>query len=98
MSLPGFLLLLLVAAVSGSLGMLLAGYSRGGCLASILFGFIGAYVGWWIAQQFRLPAFFVLNIDGEPFPIVWAVIGAALVAAAVGLLFRSRRSGYRRTY
>ena len=42
MSLVGFLILLLIAAVAGALGQALAGYSVGGCLASILIGFVGA--------------------------------------------------------
>jgi uncharacterized membrane protein YeaQ/YmgE (transglycosylase-associated protein family) len=90
MSVLGFLLLLVIAAISGSLGQALAGYSRGGCLASILMGFIGAYLGMWIAREFNLPTFFVLNIDGQNFPVVWSIIGSALFAAVLGLLFRRR--------
>jgi uncharacterized membrane protein YeaQ/YmgE (transglycosylase-associated protein family) len=91
MSLLGFLVLLLVAALAGSLGQAIAGFSRGGCLVSILVGFVGAYIGLWLAQQFNLPMIFVLNIDGEPFPLVWAVIGSAIFAALLALLFRSER-------
>lgn len=36
MSLLGFIMLLLVAAIAGSLGQALAGYSRGSCVISIL--------------------------------------------------------------
>ena len=36
------LILLIVAAVCGSLGMAISGFSRGGCLMSIALGFIGA--------------------------------------------------------
>jgi hypothetical protein len=32
----------------------------------------------------------VLTIDGEPFPVVWAVIGSALFAGVLGLLARQR--------
>lgn len=91
MSLVGFLVLLLVAAIAGAIGQALAGFSRGGCLVSIAMGFVGAYLGLWIARQFGLPTFFVLNIDGEPFPLVWAIIGSALFAAVLSLLFRPRR-------
>ena len=90
MSLLGFLVLLVVAAIAGSLGQALGGYSRGGCLVSILLGFVGAYLGLWLAQQFNLPAIFVLNIDGQPFPLVWAIVGAAIVAALLSLLLRPR--------
>lgn len=95
MSLMGFLVLLLVAAIAGAIGQAIAGFSRGGCLASVFVGFVGAYLGMWLAQQFGLPELFVLNIDGQPFPVVWAIIGAALFAAVLSLLFGR---GYRRTY
>ena len=42
MTFGGFLLLLLIAAVSGSIAQALVGYSRGGCIVSIVLGFIGA--------------------------------------------------------
>jgi uncharacterized membrane protein YeaQ/YmgE (transglycosylase-associated protein family) len=90
MSLLGFIILLLVAAIAGSLGQTLAGYSRGGCVISILVGFIGAFVGLWLARQLGLPEIFVLIIDGEPFPVVWAIIGSALFAGVLGLLARQR--------
>ena len=72
----GFIILLLIAAVCGSLGQALAGYSLGGCLISIVVGFVGAWLGLWIARQVGLPEVLVVNVQGEPFPIVWAVIGS----------------------
>ncbi len=90
MTLISFLLLLLIAAIAGAAGQSLAGYSLGGCLASIVVGFIGAYLGMWIAGQFGLPTFFVLDVGGEAFPVVWAVLGSALFAFVVGLLTRGR--------
>ena len=90
MSLIGFVILLAIAAVAGALGQALAGYSIGGCLASILIGFVGAWIGTWIAGQLGLPAFFTVNVEGQPFPIVWAIIGAALLSFIFGLLGRRR--------
>lgn len=90
MTLLGFIVLLIVAAIAGALGQALGGFSRGGCIVSILVGFIGAWLGLGIARQFGLPTFFVLNIDGQPFPLVWAIIGAAIFSAILGLLFRGR--------
>jgi uncharacterized membrane protein YeaQ/YmgE (transglycosylase-associated protein family) len=40
-----FLVLLVVAGVVGALGQSVAGYSMGGCLTSIVVGFIGAVFG-----------------------------------------------------
>lgn len=89
MSLLGFLLLLLIAAICGSIGQALAGYSLGGCLVSIVVGFIGAYLGLWIAGKMDFPRIFQVNIDGEPFPVIWAIIGSAIFTLIVALLRRA---------
>jgi uncharacterized membrane protein YeaQ/YmgE (transglycosylase-associated protein family) len=89
MSLFGFLLLLLVAAICGGIGQSLAGYNLGGCLVSIVVGFIGAYIGIWIAKKMGLPGFFEIAIDGKPFPIVWAIIGSVIFTLLMALLRRT---------
>jgi len=89
MTLIGFLVLLLIAAVCGAIGQSLAGYDLGGCLVSIIVGFIGAYIGLWIAGRFNLPAIFTISIQGQPFPIVWSVIGSAIFTLIVALLRRA---------
>lgn len=89
MSLWGFVLLLLIAAVAGALGQAISGYSLGGCLISIVVGFLGAYIGMWIAQQFGLPSIVPINIEGEVFPFVWSVLGSALLSAILGLILRN---------
>ncbi len=91
MSLIGFLLLLLIAAIAGSIGMSLAGFSRGGCLASLIVGFVGAWVGTWLAGALGLPEIFAVNIEGRVFPVVWAVVGAFIVSLILGAIFRRRR-------
>ena len=98
MSVVGFLVLLVIAAVAGAVGQALVGFSRGGCLAAIAVGFVGAYVGWWIAQTFKLPPFLVITIDGQAFPLVWAIIGSALFAGVLHLLFGFQRPYRRRGY
>jgi uncharacterized membrane protein YeaQ/YmgE (transglycosylase-associated protein family) len=90
MTLVGFLLLLLIAGIVGAVGQSLSGYSFGGCLVSIVVGFIGAYVGIWLAGQLGLPEVFSISIDGESFPIVWGIVGSALLSLILGL-FTSRR-------
>lgn len=90
MSLEGLIILLIVAGVAGAIGQWLAGYSRGGMITSIALGFVGAFLGIWVAQQFRLPALYTLQIGRTNFPVVWAIIGAALFVAMLGLLRRRR--------
>ena len=89
MTLIGFLVLLIIAAICGAIGQSLAGYDLGGCLVSIVGGFIGAYIGLWIAGRVGLPEIFTINIEGRPFPIVWAVIGSALFTLLVALIRRA---------
>lgn len=94
MSLLGFIIFLAIAAVTGAIGQALVGYSVGGCLASILIGFVGAYLGAWLAGQLGLPEFFTVMVDGEPFPVVWSIVGSAILALFFSLLGGRRR--YRR--
>jgi len=91
MTLTGLLVLLVIAGVVGAIGQAISGYSFGGCLMSILVGFIGAYVGIWLAGQLGLPELFTINVQGQPFPIVWGIIGSAVLSLILGL-FTSRRS------
>jgi uncharacterized membrane protein YeaQ/YmgE (transglycosylase-associated protein family) len=89
MTLIGFFILLLIAAICGGIGQSLAGYDLGGCLVSIIVGFIGAYIGMWIAGKMGLPHFFEISVDGKPFPIIWAVIGSAIFTFIIALLRRA---------
>ena len=89
MTIVEFLVLLLIAAICGSIGQSLAGYSLGGCLVSIVVGFIGAYLGLWIAGKFGLPEIFAIKIGGKTFPIVWVIIGSAIFTLVVGLIRRA---------
>ena len=90
MTLLDFLILLIIAAVCGAVGQALAGYSVGGCITSILVGFVGALIGSWIATNLGLPEFLSVNVGGRSFPIVWSVIGSALLVALLALLTRRR--------
>jgi uncharacterized membrane protein YeaQ/YmgE (transglycosylase-associated protein family) len=86
MTLGGVLLLLLIAAVCGGIAQALVGHSRGGCLVSIVVGFIGAFLGWWIADYFNFPLFLQINIQGQRFPVVWSIIGGVVFVAVLSLI------------
>lgn len=92
MTLFGVLILLIIAAVCGGIGQALAGYDLGGCLVSIVVGFIGAYIGMYIAAKLNWPPIFELTIEGKPFPVIWAVIGSAIFTFIV-VLFRKLLTG-----
>ena len=90
MTLIDLFVLLLVAGLCGAIGQAITGYSRGGCLASIAVGFIGALIGIWISRILGLGEMFVINIGGTAFPIVWSILGGALFVAVLTLIARPR--------
>lgn len=90
MSVLGLILLLIIAAIAGAIGQAIAGYSLGGFLVSAGVGLIGAFVGLWLSRQLGLPELMTINVDGEPFPIIWSVIGSAIFALLVSVVSRRR--------
>ncbi|RNC83359.1 MAG: hypothetical protein ED557_11715 [Balneola sp.] len=94
MSIMGFLLLLLIASICGGIGQSIGGFKigSGGCIMSAAVGFVGAIIGRWIARELAFPQLWTVHIDGEPFPIIWSIIGAALLTAGLGLIFKKNDS------
>jgi uncharacterized membrane protein YeaQ/YmgE (transglycosylase-associated protein family) len=86
-----FLFLLLVASIAGAIGAQLAGRKNMGCLASIVLGFIGALIGTFIADKLDLPLYPLIRFGPHPFPLIWAVLGAALFVALLNLLSSPKR-------
>ena len=90
-TLPSFVLTLLIAGLCGAVAQLIVGYTRGGCIASLLFGLVGALIGSWLASVLHLPGLVqVFGID-----IVWTIIGSALFVAILALAMGYRRGGFR---
>lgn len=90
MTWPELIVLVVIAAVCGAIAKALAGGSRGGLVTSIALGFIGALFGPWLAHQLKLSEPLVVLVGGRPFPIVWSIVGAALVLAVLHLVSRPR--------
>ena len=86
LTLPGLIVLIIIAAVCGAIGKALAGGGPGGLVVSTALGFIGALFGPWVAQQLHLAEPLVLRVGGQAFPIVWSIIGAALFVALLHLV------------
>lgn len=86
LTLTGLLILLLIAGVCGAIGRAIGGGTGGGVLVSVAVGFVGALLGTVIAHYLRLPKLFVVAVDGHSFPIIWAIMGAALFVALVHLI------------
>jgi uncharacterized membrane protein YeaQ/YmgE (transglycosylase-associated protein family) len=88
MSLWNFVMLLIVSAITGSIGESLAGFSRGGFLVSSAIGFIGAMIGMYLANYFKWPELFALRIGQHTFPVIWSIIGSMLFVMVIGWLTR----------
>jgi uncharacterized membrane protein YeaQ/YmgE (transglycosylase-associated protein family) len=87
-TLTGLLLLLIIAGICGAIGRSLGGGARGGFLLSIGVGFVGALLGMLLARQLHLPEVLAVTVEGRPFPILWSIIGGALLVALVNLVRR----------
>jgi len=86
LTLPGLIVLIVIAAICGAVGRAIAGGGPGGLIASVALGFIGALIGPWIARALGLSEPFILRFSGQSFPIVWSIVGAALLVAVLHLL------------
>ena len=90
MSLISMILLVLIAGICGAVGQSIAGYSRGGCLASVAVGFIGAMLGMWVARMVGMHELFAVRIGSQSFPIIWSIIGSALFVALISFISKQR--------
>ena len=86
LTLPELIVLIVIAAICGAVGKALAGGGPGGLIASTALGFIGALLGPWVARQLHLSEPLVLHVNGQSFPIVWSIIGAALFVSLLHLM------------
>lgn len=91
-TLTGLILFIIIAAICGAIGRAIGGEVRGGLFMSIALGFLGAILGPWVAHQLHLGEPFTIQVDGQTFPILWSIIGAALLVAAIHLISRARRT------
>jgi uncharacterized membrane protein YeaQ/YmgE (transglycosylase-associated protein family) len=97
-TLTGLLILLVIAGVCGAIGRAMGGGTGGGFFVSIALGFIGALLGTFLAQHFRLPELLVIHVDRTSFPILWSIIGAALFVALLHLMSGGSSWGRRYRY
>ncbi|MBN2356411.1 GlsB/YeaQ/YmgE family stress response membrane protein [candidate division KSB1 bacterium] len=87
MSILELLLLLLLAAICGSIGAALAGHSSRGCITSIVLGFIGALIGGYLSRQLGISDIFYIR----SIPVIWSIVGAALFVAVINMLSGGKR-------
>ena len=90
MSFSGLFALLVISVVCAVVVQSVFKWSLGGALTATVFGFIGAGGGMWAAARWRLPQVIPFRVGGESFPLVWAVLGAFVLASVVAMVSRER--------
>jgi uncharacterized membrane protein YeaQ/YmgE (transglycosylase-associated protein family) len=80
------LISLIIAGIAGSIGRSISGFSRGGCIISIVVGFIGAIIGTWLARELQLPDPLTITIRGTSYNLLWTIIGAVIFTAVLSLI------------
>ncbi|MEP6465692.1 MAG: hypothetical protein ABJB05_05280 [Parafilimonas sp.] len=78
MTFTGIIILLILAAVFASLGQFITGYRDAGWIVSTVLGFVGAFIGLWLAGKFHLPPIYKFYVSAQPFPIIWVMLFAAI--------------------
>ena len=92
MTLFEFIVYVVIAGVCGAIARAIAGGTGGSFVISVLLGFLGAFVGTWLARLIRLPALVVVAIGGHPFPILWSIAGGLILVVLAHALVRPRRT------
>jgi uncharacterized membrane protein YeaQ/YmgE (transglycosylase-associated protein family) len=81
---------LVIAGVCGVIARALGGGSGRGFILSILLGFLGAFVGTWLARMVHLPELLAVDVAGHRFPILWSIAGGFLLVVLAQALTRPR--------
>jgi len=68
-------------------------WSRRGFLLGSALALVGALAGSLFDRGLQLPDLLQLRVDGEPFPLVWSLIGGALFATAIERIGRQPARG-----
>ena len=91
MSLWDFIIMFVIAAITGSIAKTLVGFDKGGCIISAIVGFVGALIGTWMGRELHLPEIFSITIRGINYPIIWTILGAVLFTLVLSLLSPRRK-------
>ncbi len=86
MSFLDIVIQLIVAGLTGSIARSLVGFDKGGCILSIVVGFIGAFLGSWMARELNFPDYLSFIIRGIEYHVMWALIGAVVFVAVLSLI------------
>jgi uncharacterized membrane protein YeaQ/YmgE (transglycosylase-associated protein family) len=89
MSLGHWIIYLVVALICSLVAQSLVKRSVGGLVVSTLVGLGGAFLGAYLARALRAPDPLVMHVGGRSIPILWTIVGAALVTLVLSVIQRS---------
>ncbi len=90
MTILELVIFLVVGALCAGVAQSLLGI-HAGFLGSVVIGWLGAFVGTWVARKTGLPELYVLRIGDMAIPIIWTIVGSFVLVAIVGLFRRTAR-------
>ena len=61
-----------------------------------MIGLAGALIGRYVSQATGVSDFWVIDLDGRPFPVFWSILGAAVLVAVLALVTRRPQTPPRR--
>lgn len=86
-----FIVAALVAIVCGTFAQLTSAYSRGGWWVHLGIGFAGAVIGVVVSRALNAPVIYNVQYRMIDYPIIYSVVGSALLLAALGFLIKPHR-------
>jgi uncharacterized membrane protein YeaQ/YmgE (transglycosylase-associated protein family) len=86
-----FVMIALVAVVCGTLAQITSAYSKGGWIVNLGVAFAGALTGVFLSRLLNAPSIYDVRFREVDFPIIYSIVGAALMLAAINFLVRPGR-------
>ena len=84
------LLIMAVAVPCGAVAQMTSAHSKGGWFLHIGLAFMGGFLGVWFARSTGVPTVYDFKMASYSFPVIWALIGATFMVAAIGLIIKPR--------
>lgn len=88
MTLMELIVCLVIGGACAAATCAITGNRAGALVVFSLVGFVGAFVGSWLAHEVHLPPLFAVTVGGRAFALLWPVVGSAVLVAGAKVLVR----------
>lgn len=92
-----FVVLLIIAGISGGLARALFGFGNKNFLVSLIVGVVGSYIGLYLYNTYRFPSYLLLPVGQTYIPVDWSTLGAFVFVFIVSLVWMLIDSTRRRS-